>query len=226
MHLCNMLIYLLSLRVLNCVVLSVTTNTLRMLSLHISTYFACMWGQRTTLPSDCKVSAGPPRCGMFEGQSDRKPPKVTPQTDHGVVVAMPAFLTQCMWWIVTQLWVMMCTQSRYASKMIHKLASLFTYSQEAKKCQQNTAVSMCCHAYEACEKYLVQESVEHSLHNRLPWVWGSVEVSLLCAPQDHLELGIVMNWILNPWRQWSEPTAERYTFMVEVERLQLNATAK
>ena len=84
-----------------------------------------------------------PRHGMFAGQSDRKPPKVTPQTGHGVVVAMPAFVTQCMWWIVTQLWVMMCTQSCYASKMIHKLASLSTYSQEAKKCQQNTAVSMC-----------------------------------------------------------------------------------
>ena len=74
----SMLIYLLSLCVLNCAVLSVTANMLRMLSLHISAYFACMRGQRTTLPSDCQVSAGPPRHGMFAGQSDRKPPKVNP----------------------------------------------------------------------------------------------------------------------------------------------------
>ena len=58
--------------------LSVTANMLRMLSQHISTYFACMRGQRTTLLSDCQVSAGSPRRGMFAGQSDRKPPKVNP----------------------------------------------------------------------------------------------------------------------------------------------------
>ena len=73
MHLCNMLIYLLSPCVSNC---AVTANMLHMLSQHISTYFACMRGQRTTLPSDCQVSADPPRHGMFAGQSDRKPPKV------------------------------------------------------------------------------------------------------------------------------------------------------
>ena len=74
MNLCNMLIYLLSLCVLNCAVLSVTTNTYAPHA--VTTYFACMRGQRMTLPSDCQVSAGPPRRGMFAGQSDRKLPKV------------------------------------------------------------------------------------------------------------------------------------------------------
>ena len=54
-----------------------------------------------------------------------------------------------------------------------------------------------CHAYEACgTSNLVQESVKYSSHNWLPWVWGFVKVSLSSAPQDHLELGIVMKWIL------------------------------
>ena len=66
---------------------------------------------------------------------------------------------------------------------------------------------------------LVQESVKYSSSNRLPWVWGSVEVSLSCAPKDHLELGIVMNWILKPLTAVNEPTAERCTFMVGLRDL-------
>ena len=52
MHLCNMLIYLLSLCALICAVLSMTSHA-------VTTYFACMQGQKTTLPSDCQVSTGP-----------------------------------------------------------------------------------------------------------------------------------------------------------------------
>ena len=43
---------------------------------------------------------------------------------------------------------------------------------------------------------LAPESVEYSSRNQLPWVRGSVEVSLSCTPENHLELGIVMIWIL------------------------------
>ena len=76
-----------------------------------------------------------------------------------------------------------------------------TYSKEAKNANKNAVVSIIMFVMLmklARISDLVQESVEYSSRNRLPWVRGSVEVSLSCAPKDHLELGIVMSWILKP----------------------------
>ena len=124
MHLCNtcMLIYLLILSVLNCVVLSETANMLCMLSLHISKYFVCMRGQRITLPSDCQVSADPPRSGMFAGQSDRKSPKVNPpnRPQRGgsyVCLCHPVYVMNCDSTVSCD-----AHKSCYESRMIHKLA--------------------------------------------------------------------------------------------------------
>ena len=50
----------------------------------VTTYFKIYfaWMQRTTLSSDCQASAGPPRCGMFAGESDRKPPPTGTHADR------------------------------------------------------------------------------------------------------------------------------------------------
>ena len=122
MHLCNMLIYLLILSVLNCVVLSETANMLCMLSLHISKYFVFMRGQRITLTSDCQVSADPPRSGMFAGQSDRKSPKVNPPNrprrgGSYVCLCCPVYAVNCDSAVSCD-----AHKSCYESTMIHKLA--------------------------------------------------------------------------------------------------------
>ena len=76
------------LAVLNCAMLSVTTIcSTRTPSLHyLILYFLPVWegrGRQSHLTAaKCQVSAGPPRRGMFTGQSDRKPPKVNPPNMH------------------------------------------------------------------------------------------------------------------------------------------------
>ena len=125
MHLCNMLIYLPILCLELCGAIQDRKYALQAVTTYFK-YFACMRGQRTTLPSDCQVSAGPPRRGMFAGQSDRKPLKVNPPNRSRcggsyACACHPVYAVNC------DSAVSYDAYRNHESRMIHTIASLFTF---------------------------------------------------------------------------------------------------